>query len=83
MDDMIKRQPEIVLRAFNDGITDIGQLSKDDIKLLKKAVKQGILWIVPDFSYPTRKRKYVMNFENYDILTGEYRGEKNVFKRNK
>lgn len=69
----IKIQSEIVLRAFNEGMTDIGQITPSDKKLLKRAVKEGYLVIIPDFSYPICKNRYVMNLENYDILTGELR----------
>jgi len=67
----IETQPEIVLMAFNEGITDIGQITLSDRKLLRKAIKEGYLLMIPDYSYPVRKNRYVMNSENYDILTGE------------
>ena len=67
----IETQPEIVLMAFNEGITDIGQITLSDRKLLRKAIKEGYLMIIPDLSYPVRKNRYVMNIENYDIMTGE------------
>ena len=57
--------------AFNEGITDIGQITLEDIKLLRKAIKEGYLLMIPDYSYSARKNKYVMNIENYDIFTGE------------
>ena len=69
----IETQPEIVLMAFNEGITDIGQITLSDRKLLRKAIKEGYLMIIPDLSYPVRKSRYVMNIENYDIITGELR----------
>ncbi|HBD95166.1 MAG TPA: hypothetical protein DC057_13455 [Spirochaetia bacterium] len=67
----IKSQSGIVLRAFNEGITNIGQLSITELKSLEKAVKQGYLLKIPDYSYSGRHKRYVMNFENFDILTGE------------
>ena len=67
----IETQPEIVLMAFNKGITDIGQITLEDKKLLRKAIKEGYLLMIPDYSYPIRKNRYVMNIENYNVLTGE------------
>lgn len=67
----IEIQPEIVLMAFNKGITDIGQITLEDRKLLRKAIKEGYLLMIPDYSYPVRKSRYVMNIKNYDIMTGE------------
>jgi len=67
----INSQPEIVLRAFNEGITDIGQLTPSELRSLKKAVKEGYLSVIPNYRYPVVKNRYAMNLKNYDIMTGE------------
>lgn len=61
--ELSNNQSEIVIRALSDGVTNIGQLSKDEIKSLDKAVKNGNLRVVTDFSFPSWKKKYVRSFE--------------------
>lgn len=63
----ISSQPEIVQRAYMEGVTNIGQLSKQELKDLNKAVKDGVLQILTDFRYPSPKKRYVINFD--DLIT--------------
>jgi hypothetical protein len=61
----MKTIPEIVQRAYNEGITNIGQLSKSELYQLNKYVKSGYLAKVKDFSFPIAKKRYVMNFADF------------------
>ena len=50
---------KIVQRAIDGSVTDIGQLTKDELRSLKLAVKNGILWCIKGFTYPIPKKMYV------------------------
>jgi len=64
---------EIVERAYNNGITDIGQLSKEELKDLKKAVKDGYLTTIIYYGYPTPKKRYVCNWGDFYRRVEEYK----------
>ena len=49
----------IVQRAIDNQVTDIGQLTQDELRSLKLAVKNGILWCIKGFTYPIPKNMYV------------------------
>ena len=54
----------IVQLAYERGISDIGQLSDEEIKSLNSAVKDGILTKVRDFRYPIPKTRYVVGWNH-------------------
>jgi hypothetical protein len=45
----------VVNYAIDCPVTNIGQLSKEEIRELNKAVKKGILWKGKNYEYPTPK----------------------------
>jgi hypothetical protein len=51
----MKTIPEIVQRAYNEGITDIGQLSKSDKYQLNKYVKSGYLTKIKTIFFLSQK----------------------------
>lgn len=69
----MKTIPEIVQRAYNEGITNIGQLSKSERYQLEKYVKSGYLAKVKDYnSFPITKDRYVMNLKDwFDMVRNE------------
>ena len=48
----------IVLRALTETVTDIGQLSEQELRDLKRAVKRGILTKAKGGKYPKLKTVY-------------------------
>jgi len=60
--------PEIVQRAYNQGITDIGQLSKEEKYQLNKYVKSGYLMKYKSNEYPVLKWHYGMNWADFVAL---------------
>lgn len=61
-----KMLPEIVKRAMRETVTDIGQLSKDDIKTLNEYVKKGYLSKGRGGDFPALKT--VWAFPDYDFI---------------
>lgn len=58
-----KPTPEIVTRALNENILNIGQLSREELRALNYAVKKGTLMKIQDFnSYPRPKWRYTRNW---------------------
>ena len=54
----------IVRLAYESGISNIGQLSDEEARLLNAAVKDGILMKVRDFRYPIPKTRYVVGWNH-------------------
>lgn len=52
---------DISLLAMNQGVTNIGQLSKLEIASLERFVKRGVLLKVEDNTFPQYKTRYVYN----------------------
>lgn len=52
---------DISLLAMNQGITNVGQLSKLEIASLERFVKRGVLLKVEDNTFPQYKTRYVYN----------------------
>jgi hypothetical protein len=62
----MKTIPEIVQRAYTEGVINIGQLSRSELYQLKKYVKSGYLTKITDYnSFPMSKDKYVMNWNDF------------------
>lgn len=58
----IDTTPTIVLDAILNGVTDIGQLSGDDLRNLRKAVKAGLLIKYKGGPFPVDKDCYQANW---------------------
>jgi hypothetical protein len=69
--------PEIVQRAYNEGITNIGQLSKSELYQLNKYVKSGYLMKVIDNTFPVSKNRYTMNWND---LIDKFRNDPKYIK---
>ena len=71
--------PQIVQLAYDQGITDIGQLTKEESYQLKKFVKSGYLMKYQVHDFPILKWHYGMNWIDFvkfflsepDYVTGE------------
>lgn len=50
--------PEIVQRALNETVTDVGQLSSQERVQLRRAVQKGVLARALDYKYPNPKPVY-------------------------
>ena len=57
--------PEIVKRAYNREVTNIGQLSKQELKDLRKWTTKGYLWKCWNGAFPVPKHCWVRNYDNY------------------
>jgi hypothetical protein len=57
--------PEIVKRAYNREVTNIGQLSKQELKDLRKWTAKGYLERVWNGAFPIPKHCWIRNYENY------------------
>jgi hypothetical protein len=74
--------PKIVKRAIVDTVTDIGQLSKDEIKKLNKYVKLGYLskgkggwfpaiktvWACPNFDFEKQRSWAIETMHRAELL---------------
>jgi hypothetical protein len=61
----LDNSPDIVKKAYNYGITDLGQLTKKEKYELDKAAKRGILFKTKSFKYPIPKTFYTINIQDY------------------
>lgn len=52
---------DVSLLAMNQGVTNIGQLSKQEVASLERFVKRGVLLKVTDSLFPQLKTRYVYN----------------------
>lgn len=59
----MKQRPEIVERAYREGVTNIGQLSRKEVSQLNNAVKSGYLMKTLDYWWPIPKTRYTMNWD--------------------
>jgi lysophospholipid acyltransferase (LPLAT)-like uncharacterized protein len=74
----MKTIPEIVQRAYNEGIISIGQLSKSELYQLNKYVKSGYLMKVIDCNtFPIPKDRYTMNWND---LIDKFRNDPGYIK---
>ena len=64
-DDMV---PQIVQLAYDQGITNIGQLSREDKEQLDKFVESGYLDKYQVHDYPVLKWHYGMNWLDFASL---------------
>ena len=58
--------PKIVMQAMRYTVTDIGQLSKDDLKTLNKYVKMGFLAKGKGGGFPALKTIYAVPTYDFD-----------------
>ena len=65
--DWFDASPDVVKRAATSSVTSIGQLSADEKKQLKKAVKAGQLMEIEDYTYPNPKKKYVLHPDYWSV----------------
>jgi len=59
---------DFIQRALTSGVTDIGQIPKDQLKTIKKLVRQGELCEGKDWNYPIPKRWYGTRLRGNIIL---------------
>lgn len=52
---------DISMAAMNQGVTNVGQLSKQEVASLERFVKRGVLLKVTDNLFPQLKTRYVYN----------------------
>lgn len=64
IDTRLEKYKPIVRRAVEDGVTDIGQLPKEEKNELKKAVRSGLLMKIKDFQFPIAKPRYTLNWDD-------------------
>jgi len=60
--------PDIVQRAYDAQVTNIGQLSKEEIYQLEKFVKSGYLMKYKTYNFPIPKTTYGMNWNDFVAL---------------
>ena len=53
--------PEIVSRAYDDIVVNIGQLTSDEIRMLDKWARNGLLWKTKYYYFPIPKTCWVAN----------------------
>lgn len=61
----------IVRRAIESGVTDVGQLSADEKRVLNNAVARGWLKKVFDYNYPISKPRWVVDMNYLQQLIDE------------